>query len=126
MANIIAVTLRNLVGKTESFKTNLRKFARQQLPEIVEEQGNVCYYCGKRIVDPAGLDPSQVEYTSEISVAWRPSPDSLLRYDHRATTDHVVPVSEFLPGEEEIANDRENLVASCWYCNQRQAGNDIS
>lgn len=88
---------------------SLRRRARRVMPDLLSAQRHRCYFCGRRIVHVSkipkdkrlAIDATTVTYLRRGQV----------RRELFATIEHLVPI------RAGGRNDRRNLVATCFCCN---------
>ena len=107
------------MGKVKStgrrqYMERCRAAARRQLPKILAEQNNKCYYCRRFVVVIRSIpDYLRLEQKDPYQVYFR-TLEGEVRHALIATIDHVVPLSK------NGSNLRTNLVAACRRCNVRR------
>lgn len=90
-----------------------RVSARKNLPKIVAEQDDKCHYCGRFVVAIRSIPDYLRDEKNGPHIYFRSLEGDLL-FALFATIDHVTPLSK------NGSNRRENLVASCFRCNQKR------
>ena len=88
---------------------SLRRQARQLMPDLLSAQRNRCYFCGRRIVHIRKIPKSHRLHQDGTTITYVRR--GTVQRDLFATIEHLTPI------RAGGRNDRRNLVATCFCCN---------
>ena len=97
-------------------KKTIRRSAVRKLPQLILNQGGMCYWCHRPIVHVVSLRDAGV-LVSESHRNATFSLDGKFYKARIATIDHVIPLHEFSIDASSRECNTDNIVAACVRCN---------
>jgi len=104
--------------KRRKYRNRSELARRRKLPSLVERHGSKCYWCGEDIKMRRSI-PNETIVGEKHGIVnyWD---NGVVRTIRLASVDHLKPLSK--GGDNRI----ENLVASCWDCNNNRSNAALS